>query len=280
MIELGRVQSLTVLKGAEIGYWLDGENLGEVFLPRKWTLGKPQIGEKVDAFVFSDSKERLTATMRRVKAQVGEFACLKVSALSPYGAFLDIGVDKDVLVPLSEQKQPMEVGRSYLVYVYLDDAGRMAASNKTDQYLNLTPAKYSANQPVKLMILNKSDLGYNAIIEHKHAGVLYQNEVFERLSFGQFTDGFIKQVRSDGKIDLMLQSHRETLDKYAKQILSELKLANGFLPLHDKTDAHVIKQELSMSKGAFKKAIGGLYRQKYIRIERDGIYLVNDSAKK
>ena len=279
MIELGRVQSLTVIKGAEIGYWLDGENLGEIFLPRKWTFGKPEIGGQVNAFVFSDSKERLTATMHRVKAQVGQFASLKVSALSPYGAFLDIGVDKDVLVPMSEQRQPMEIGRNYLVYLYLDEAGRMAASNKTDQFLNRTPPQYAVNQAVKLLILNKLDLGYNAIIENSHSGVLYENEVFETLNFGQYKDGFIKQVRSDGKIDLILQSHRETLDKYSKQIISELKQANGFLPLHDKTEANVIKQELAMSKGAFKKAIGGLYRQKYIRIEADGIYLSEDAKK-
>ncbi|MER2491915.1 CvfB family protein [Catenovulum sediminis] len=274
MIQLGQRYQLEVVKGAEIGFWLDAENLGEVFLPRKWTTEKIELGDKVDVFIYCDSKDRLTATMRRVKAQVGEFTSLKVSALSPYGAFLDFGLDKDVLVPMSEQRQPMEVGRSYLVYLYLDEAGRIAASNKVDKFLDQTPAEYKTKEAVNLLILNQTDLGYNAIINHQHRGVLYANEVFEKLTFGMRKRGYIKQVRDDGKIDLTLQGGKETLDKYAKQIQRYLENNKGFAPLHDKSNPDDIKDILGMSKGAFKKAIGGLYKQKVIRIEKDGIYLL------
>ncbi|MDT8283132.1 MAG: GntR family transcriptional regulator, partial [Gammaproteobacteria bacterium] len=176
---------------------------------------------------------------------------------------------------------PMEQGHSYLVYLYLGDSdGRITASSKIDKFLDdERPHTFKAQQAVDLIIANSTELGYKAIINHSHWGVLYKNDVFQRLSFGQYKKGFIKRIRADGKIDLSLQGGQETRDKYAKIILLYLKRNNGFAPLHDKSDPQLISDLFGMSKGAFKKAIGGLYKKKIIRIEQDGIHLIDDQNK-
>lgn len=277
MLEFGRINRLTVVRGAEIGFWLDGGDFGEVFLPRKWARGKIELEQQIEVFVYYDSKDRLTATMRTVPAQAGQFASLRVAAISPYGAFLDLGLDKDVLLPHSEQKQTLEIDRRCLVYVFADEQNRLTATAKIDQFLDLTPPPFKKGQAVDLLILNKSDLGYNAIINHSHRGVIYANEVFETLYFGSHKQGFIKHIRGDGKIDLMLQSHTDIMDRYSRQIYQYLKENQGFLALHDKSSPSEIKDSLNMSKGAFKKAIGSLYKQKRILISEQGIKLNEQS---
>lgn len=206
---------------------------------------------------------------------VGEFAYLKVVDTSSVGAFLDWGLDKDLLVPFAEQHRPMEVDRSYLVHVFIGIDGRILASSKIDKFLDdERPHHFKPRQTVDLIIANTTELGYKAIINHSHWGVLYKNEVHQRLSFGQYKKGFIKNIREDGKIDLSLQGGQETRDKYAKIILDYLKKQNGFAAVHDKSDPQLISDLFGMSKGAFKKAIGGLYKQRIIRIEKDGIHLL------
>ncbi|GMR15822.1 MAG: hypothetical protein BMS9Abin31_0114 [Gammaproteobacteria bacterium] len=192
------------------------------------------------------------------------------------GAFLDWGLEKDLFVPFAEQHRPMEVGRSYIVYLYLDKLkGRITASSKIDKFIDDEKAHdFTPQQAVKLLIANSTDLGYKAIINNSHWGVLYENEVHQRLSFGQSIDGFIKRIRPDGKIDLSLQGGKETRDKYEKIILHYLHQQNGFAPVHDKTDPKIISDLFGMSKKAFKKAIGSLYKQRIINIEKDGINLV------
>jgi predicted RNA-binding protein (virulence factor B family) len=199
-----------------------------------------------------------------------------VVAITDVGAFLDWGLDKDVLVPFAEQHRPMEVGQSYLVYLYLDKVdGRITASSKIDKFLDdEKPHHYRPRQSVNLIIANSTELGYKAIINHSHWGVLYKDEVFQRLSFGQSIKGFIKHIRPDGKIDLSLQGGQETRDKYANIIINYLKKQNGFAPVHDKSDPQLISDLFGMSKGAFKKAIGGLYKDNVISIEKDGIRLL------
>jgi hypothetical protein len=216
------------------------------------------------------------ATTQKPKAQVGEFAYLKVVANTEVGSFLDLGLEKDVLVPFAEQHRPMEVGHSYLVYLYLGEFdNRIIASSKIDKFLDdEKPHDFKPQQAVDLIIANSTDLGYKAIINHSHWGVLYKNEVHQRLSFGQYKKGFIKYIRPDGKIDLSLQGGQETRDKYAKIILNYLKKQEGFAPVHDKSDPQLISDLFGMSKGAFKKAIGGLYKQRIISIEKDGIHLL------
>ena len=178
----------------------------------------------------------------------------------------------------------MEVGRSYLVYLYLDRSdGRIVASSKIDSFLDDmasddNPHDFRPQQAVDLIIANSTDLGYKAIINHNHWGVLYKNDIFQRLSFGQSIKGYIKAIRPDGKIDLSLQGGKEARDKHAEIILSHLKQQNGFSSFHDKSDPKLISQQFGMSKSAFKKTIGGLYKQRIISIEKDGIRLIEDSA--
>ena len=204
-----------------------------------------------------------------------EFAYLEVVATTSVGAFLDWGLDKDVLVPFGEQHKPMEVGHSYLVYLYVgDNDGRITASSKIDKFLDdERPHDYEPQQAVDLIIANSTELGYKAIINHNHWGVLYKDEVFQRLSFGQSISGFIKNIRPDGKIDLSLHGGQVTRDRYSEIILNYLKAKNGFAPVHDKSDPELISELFGMSKKAFKKTIGGLYKQRVIRIEKDGIHL-------
>lgn len=276
MISIGKSYELTVVKTVEFGVYLDAGELGEVLLPRKYVPADLAVGESIEVFLYLDSEDRPVATTQKPKAQVGEFAYLKVVAVNRVGAFLDWGLGKDVLVPFAEQHRPMEVGQSYLVYLYIDkNDGRIVASSKIDKFLDdEKPHDFKPQQAVDLIIANSTDLGYKAIINHSHWGVLYKNDVFQRLSFGQYKKGFIKHIRPDGKIDLSLQGGKETRDKYEKIILIHLQKNNGFAPVHDKTDPKVISELFGMSKGAFKKAIGGLYKQRIIRIEKDGIHLV------
>jgi predicted RNA-binding protein (virulence factor B family) len=276
MVTLGRTYELEVVKGVGFGFYLDARDLGEVLLPRKFAPSGLSVGDTIEVFLYRDSDDRPVATTQKPKAHVGEFAYLNVVDTTDVGAFLDWGLDKDLLVPFAEQHRPMEVGHSYLVYLYIDKLdGRIAASSKIDKFLDDDePHDFRPGQAVNLIIANSTDLGYKAIINHSHWGVLYKNDVFQRLSFGQYKKGFIKHIRPDGKIDLTLQGGQETRDKYAKIILIYLNNHNGFAPVHDKSDPRLISDLFGMSKGAFKKAIGGLYKQRIITIDDDGIRLL------
>lgn len=276
MIKIGRTYELDVIKAVDFGFYLDAENLGEVLLPIKHAPSDLVEGDFLNVFLYLDSEDRLVATTQIPKARVGEFAYLEVVDNTSVGAFLDWGLDKDILVPFSEQHRPMEAGHSYLVHVYINQAdGRIVASSKIDKFLDdEKPHDFKPQQAVDLIIGNSTDLGYKAIVNQSHWGVLYKNDVHQRLSFGQSIKGFIKHVRPDGKIDLSLQGGQETRDKYSETILNYLKSKNGFAPVHDKSDPKLISDLFGMSKGAFKKAIGGLYKQRVISIEKDGIRLL------
>jgi len=276
MIRIGQTYELVVVAAVDFGFYMDAENLGEVLLPAKYAPAGTAVGEDIEVFLYLDSDGRPVATTQTPKASVGEFAYLEVVETTSVGAFLDWGLDKDLLVPFAEQHKPMEAGKSYLVYVHVSKAdGRIIASSKIDKFLDdERPHHFKPWQRVKLVIGNSTDLGYKAIVNDSHWGVLYKNEVFERLSFGQTVQGFIKRVRDDGKIDLSLQGGQVTRDLYSQKILDYLKKRNGFAPVHDKSDPAVISRLFGMSKGAFKKAIGGLYKQRLISIEDEGIRLV------
>jgi len=275
MINVGERYELEVLKLVDFGAYLDAEDLGEILLPLKYMPEDLSVGDFVTVFLYNDSEGRLIATTQEPFAEVGEFAYLEVVDTTGVGAFLDWGLDKDVLVPFGEQHRPMEVGHYYLVYVYLGIDGRIAASSKIDKFLDdERPHDFKPQQAVNLIIANTTELGFKAIVDNSHWGVLYKNDVFERLSFGQSITGFIKYVRPDGKIDLSLQSGQVSRDKYTEIILNHLKENDGFAPVHDKTDPKIISDLFGMSKKAFKKAIGGLYKQRIISIETDGIRLL------
>ena len=272
---LGRRYSLTVSKTAPFGVYLNAQNLGDVLLPTKFVPTKTAVGDVIDVFLYLDSEDRPVATTQRPKAIIGQFAYLEAVANTDVGTFLDWGLDKDILVPFSEQHRPMQVANSYLVYLYLNDAdGRIVASSKIDKFLDDdAPHNFTPTQAVQLIIANSTELGFKAIVDHSHWGVLYRNEVHQRLSFGQSIQGFVRRVRADGKIDLSLQGGQETRDKHTQLILNYLNEQDGFAPVHDKSDPQLISRLFGMSKGAFKKSIGGLYKRGVIDIEKEGIRL-------
>lgn len=280
MIQIGHTYDLKIIKIVDFGVYVDAQELGKVLVPNKHLPDDAALGDTINVFLYLDSEDRPIATSQKPKAEVGQFAYLKVVATSPVGAFLDWGLDKDVLVPFAEQHRALEVDNFYLVYLYLDKMDeRITASSKIDKFLDDDkPHDYQPQQAVELIIANTTDLGFKAIINHSHWGVLYKNEVHQRLSFGQNKKGFIKNIRDDGKIDLSLQGGQETRDKYAKIILIHLNKHNGFAAVHDKSDPQLISDLFGMSKGAFKKAIGGLYKQRIISIDKDGIRLLKSEA--
>lgn len=276
MVKLGNTHQLRVSKAVDFGFYLDAQELGDVLLPKKYAPKDLAVGDLLHVFLYLDSEDRPIATTQQPKAKVGEFAFLKAVARTHVGAFLDWGLDKDILVPFAEQHRPIEVDQSYLVYLYLDKHdGRIVASSKIDKFIDDdAPHNFTPQQQVNLLIANSTELGFKAIINNSHWGVLYKNDVFQKLSFGQSKKGFIKRIREDGKIDLSLQGGKETRDKYAKIILNHLEKQQGFSPVHDKSSPEIIANTFGMSKGAFKKAIGGLYKQRLISIQKDGIHLV------
>lgn len=275
MISIGKTYNLQVVKETEFGVYLDAENLDEVLLPSKFTPADLQIEDWVDVFLYLDSEDRPIATTQIPHAEVGEFAYLQVKENTQIGAFLDWGLDKDVLLPFSEQHRPMTVGEHYLVFLYLDNQDRIAATSKIDKIVfEDDEHDFRPQQPVDLIIGNSTDLGYKAIVDHSHWGLLYRDEVEQSLSFGQSIRGYIKHIRDDGKIDLSLKSSQQIRENYSQLIQDYLHDHQGFAPLHDKSPPDQIYDSLGMSKGQFKKAIGGLYKQRIIAIEEDGIRLI------
>ncbi|MCK5881169.1 MAG: GntR family transcriptional regulator [Sinobacterium sp.] len=279
MLTIGRTYTLPIVEVRNSGVLLNADNLGDVHLSKKHLKEEPVIGNSIEVFLYKASDDAVIATTEKPLLQLGEYAYLKVVDTSRIGAFVDIGLDKDLLVPFAEQHRPMEVGQSYIVHLYLDKKDRrLTGSSKIDKFLDDERAhEFEDGQSVKLLISNSTDLGYKAIVDNSHWGVLFKNEVFERLSFGQTKQGFIKSVRPDGRLDLSLQGGQQTRDKYSQIILDYLDKNNGYVALHDKSSPADITRVFSMSKGAFKKAIGGLYKQRLIVLEKDGVRLAGES---
>ena len=262
------------------GYYLiDDENV-EVLLPNKYVPTGMKPGDEISVFIFKDSEDRLTATTIEPYILLNEFAVLEVVDVNPVGAFLDWGLEKDLLVPYSEQASKMAVGKSYPVYLYLDDkTQRLVATSKTNKRLEKEEITVKVGEEVDLLVCNSTDIGINVIINDIHEGLLYDNELFQAVTPGDRVTGFIKNIRPDNKIDVSLQKQGySNVEPNAEKILMGLKDNNGFLNLTDKSDPIIILAKLEMSKKTFKKAIGSLYKQKLIKIENDGIYLVEDKV--
>jgi uncharacterized protein len=278
-IQPGKYNTMRVVKELDFGIYLDGGEMGEILMPTKWVPRGTKPDDMLDVFIYFDSSDRPIATTTRPKAQVGEFAWLKAKAVDRIGAFLDWGLDKDILVPFKEQNAKMEEGRSYLVYLYVDPkSNRIAASARLEKYLDVEPANYTPGEEVDLIIWTRTDIGFKAIINQKHLGLLYNNEIFQEIRAGQKLKAYIGQVRPDGKIDLKLQKtgYRNVIDEFSGRILRELQENEGFIPLTDKSDAEEIYQMLQMSKKNFKKSVGSLYKERLILLNENGISLVNE----
>jgi predicted RNA-binding protein (virulence factor B family) len=276
MTEIGKINHLEVVKELDFGIYLDGGDLGEILMPKRYVPEGTMLGDFLETFIYLDSEDRLLATTEKPLALVEEFALLQVVSVTSVGAFLNWGLPKDLFVPFREQRQPMEEGKKYLVYVYLDvNSKRIAASSKIEHYLNNIPVDYDENEEVDLIIVNETDLGYNAIIDNSHLGILYKNEVFQPLQAGDKVQGYIKKIRTDGKIDLRLDKiGYEKISVFADKIISELEKKNGFLPLTDKSSPEEIYKAFKISKKNFKAAIGALYKKRVIALEENGIRLL------
>jgi predicted RNA-binding protein (virulence factor B family) len=276
MAEIGKMNTLPVLRSSDFGLFLDGGDLGDILLPKRYVSADLKPGDSTEVFVMLDSEDRLTATTLKPYAMVDEFAHLRVVSVTGIGAFLDWGMPKDLLVPFREQKVKMREGESYVVRIYLDRAsGRLAASAKLDKALDKTDPTYEAGDQVDLLICAKTDLGYKAIINGLHWGVIFHNEIFKPLTRGQKVSGFIKQVREDGKIDLCL--HKPGYEKVidlTDVILNHMKAQGGFMAISGSSSPEEIHALFGVSKKTYKKAIGALYKKRLIEFTDNGTKLV------
>ena len=277
MAEIGVLNNLRVIKEVDFGVYLDGGEHEEILLPRRYVPENCKVDDNIRVFIYLDSEDRFIATTKTPYAIVGDFALLKVIAVESVGAFLDWGLLKDLLVPFGEQPPTMEIGKSYIVKIYVDKkSNRIAATTRLDRYLDNEPGNFHAGQEVELLICNQTDIGYKAIINGTHWGVLYSNEVFQPLKSGQRTKGYIKKVREDNKIDLSLHKPGyERVDDITDTILNVLKEQGGFISVTDKSSPETIHKLFGVSKKTYKKAIGAIYRKKLITIESDGIKLIS-----
>jgi len=277
MIEIGNYNSLRVVKEVDFGVYLDGgEEAGEILMPLKYVPKGTEVDDIVEVFIYSDSEDRLIATKETPLAKVNEFAYLRVKDVDRVGAFLDWGILKDLLVPFREQKNDMEEGFSYIVYIYLDEeTNRLVATAKINKYLSDEVAGYEVNDEVEVLIQSETEIGYKAIIANKYWGLLYKNEVFKELRKGDRISAYVKKIREDGKVDLSLQkSGYDQIDGISKRILETIVNNNGFVAANDKSSPDMINSLFGISKKSFKKAIGTLYKQRLITIEKDGVKLV------
>ncbi len=276
MIKLGDYNTLRVVKEVDFGIYLDGDEDGEILMPTKYVPEGTKPEDEIEAFIYSDSEDRLIATTETPLAKVNEFACLKVKAVNKFGAFLDWGILKDLLVPFREQKSDMIEGQYHIVYIYVDEkTRRLAASAKINKFLSSEIPPYQVNDEVNILIQSKTDIGYKAIIDNKFSGLLYENEVFKNLKKGDKMPAFIKKIRDDEKIDLTLQkAGYEQIDGISEKIIQLLKENKGFIAVNDKSSPEMIKALFNISKKSFKKAIGSLYKKHLIEFKNDGIKLI------
>lgn len=274
-IELGRFNRLEVVKQVDFGMYLDGGEEGEILLPARYVPEGCEVGDWLNVFLYLDNEERLIATTLTPLVQVGQFACLEVAWVNQYGAFLNWGLMKDLFVPFSEQKMKMEVGRKYIVHAHVDEESyRIVASAKVDRYLSKEKPDYQPGEEVEILIWQKTDLGFKAIIENEFAGLLYDSEIFRTLHTGDTLTAFIKQVREDGKVDLTLQKPgMAKVEDFSETLLRYIKENGGKSSLNDKSPAEEIYATFGVSKKTFKKAVGDLYKKRLIVLTEDGIVL-------
>ena len=274
-IELGIFNTLQVVKEVDFGMYLDGGEEGEILLPSRYVPEDCKVGDMLNVFLYLDIDERLIATTLTPLVQVGQFACLEVSWVNQFGAFLNWGLMKDLFVPFSEQKMKMQVGRSYVVHAHVDEESyRIVASAKVERYLSKDMPDYAPGAEVDILIWQKTDLGFKAIIDNKYSGLLYENEIFRALETGMQMKAFVKQVREDGKVDLILQKPGfEKVDDFSKTLLEYIREHGGRINLNDKSPAEDIYDTSGVSKKTFKKGVGDLYKKRLISLHENGITL-------
>ena len=274
-IELGKFNQLEVVKEVDFGLYLDGGDEGEILLPTRYVPEDCKVGDMLNVFLYLDIDERLIATTLTPLVQVGQFACLEVSWVNQFGAFLNWGLMKDIFVPFSEQKMKLQVGRSYVGHAHVDEESyRIVASAKVERYLSKDMPDYTPGAEVDILIWQKTDLGFKAIIDNKYSGLLYENEIFRALETGMQMKAFVKQVREDGKVDLILQKPGfEKVDDFSKTLMEYIREHGGRINLNDKSPAEDIYDTFGVSKKTFKKGVGDLYKKRLISLHENGITL-------
>lgn len=279
MIRLGKYNRLTAFRATDFGWYLtDVDQTEEVLLPNRFVPDGLVEGQEIEVFIFNDSEDRVTATTQKPTIELDTFSYLQVYETSNFGAFMDMGLDRQLLVPFSEQRNRLQAGEWYIIYMYLDgESDRLVGSNKWLNFVETEDIDLEIGQEVDLLIADRTDLGIKVIIDDLYMGLIFQNEIFKEIRKGDRVIGYVKNIREDGKIDVSLQKqgYQNVVGEFASKILKELKGRNGFMNLNDKSAPGEIYAQLEMSKKNFKKSIGALYKQKIIRIEKDGIYLVD-----
>lgn len=283
MAKIGELNQLTILRQVDFGFYLDGGSLGEILLPSRETPKDADTtpGKSLEVFVHHDSEDRLVATGRRPKAMLGDFAALKVVDINRTGIFLDWGLSKDLFMPHSEEKRPVQVGDTVLVHVYQDlHTNRLLASAQLERFVPVDArhSGYQTNQPVKLWVAERGEHGYQCLVDEEYLGLLHAHEVFRPVHVGQKLSGYIRELRDDGRLSLSMQQQGQAVrDELSERILHELHQRGGVLELSDKSPAPAIAAVFGVSKGNYKKAIGGLFKQGRIRIEPERIVLLEQT---
>ena len=275
MINLGQYNTLEILRDTEPGLFLGNAEGDEVLLPNRYVPEVFEIGDKLEVFVYLDNEERPVATTDQPYIKNGDFALLRCNEVNRYGAFLDWGLVKELFCPFKEQAFKMKAGGWYLVHCYLDeDTDRLVASSKTNRFLDNKELTLSVFDEVDLIVSHPSEIGMNVIVNKKHLGLVYKDDIYKDINIGDKLKGIVKKIRKDNKLDISLtQIGYRSIEPNAQLILDALNDNSGFIPLHDKSSPEAIKQELQMSKKAFKKAIGALYKARKIEIKPEGICL-------
>lgn len=276
MIKVGKTNKLAIVKEVDFGLYLDGGDKGEILMPLRYVPEKFEIGDELEVFIYRDSEDRLVAITDQPYCEVGQCAHLKVTSTSPFGAFMDWGLPKDMLVPFKEQLIPMLVGNSYTVYLYIDVTGRIAASSKLSDYLKEEEGfNFRKNQEVSLLIARQNDFGYKAVINNEYMGLVHNIDILQKINVGDKMVGYIKNVREDGKIDLVLQGQGgESINGLSQEILDYIKDEGGEITITDKSPPDLIYNTFNASKGNYKRALGKLYRKRMITIEENKVKIV------
>jgi hypothetical protein len=277
MVQIGKMNRLSIKGMQAYGLHLDGGTAGDILLRGTSSLPRYQPGEEIDVFVYVDSEQRLLASLRKPFACVGEFASLRVVSNGAAGAFMAWGLESDLFVPKSEQQDNMREGRYYVVFIFVNQkTNRITASSKLKKFLNQHPPSYQEGEEVDLLVYATTDLGYIAVVNGSHAGMIYENEVFQNLSIGQRLQGYVKKIRDDGKIDLRLQrTGFQGIDDISQAILNTLKDRGGTVAVTDKSPPEEVYALFGVSKKVFKKAIGALYKKRLLVLDSDGIKLAD-----
>ena len=276
MVAIGRFNQLEIVNNNDAGVLLEAGEFGQILLPKRFVGNQAKLGDELTVFIYLDSEDRLIATTETPHACEGDFAWLKVVEVNQVGAFLDWGLPKDLLLPFAQQKTPPAQGKRVLVKIYLDNSHRLAATSRIDKYLREESTGYKVGQLVDLIIADKTELGFKAIVDNAYWGMLYNNELFQPLKKGERVKGYIKRVREDKKLDITLtQPGYEKISAVAEQIIAVLKEHDGYLMITDKSTPETIRSVFRISKKVYKKAIGALYKQRRIAIEDNGIRLLD-----